>query len=156
MITIDETLAFIKSAHAGQTDKAGAPYWHHPVAVMERLTAPSDDERHAALLHDVVEDTAVTLDDLRRRGYGEEVVAIVALLTRDPSSGVAYLDWIRSIAAAGNAAAIRVKIADNEHNSDPARLAQLPPEKRGIKSRYERSLKILRAAATETSIGRGQ
>jgi (p)ppGpp synthase/HD superfamily hydrolase len=146
MPSIDDTLDFIKAAHAGQTDKAGAPYWRHPVAVMERLAAPSDDERHAALLHDVVEDTAVTLDDLRRLGYGEGVVAIVALLTRDKSDGLTYLDWIRSIAASGNAAAIRIKIADNEHNSDPARLAQLPREARDLENRYQRSLKILRAA----------
>lgn len=66
MPSIDETIAFIRSAHVGQTDKAGAPYWRHPVSVMERLGADAtEDEKLVALLHDVVEDTPYPF--LRRR-----------------------------------------------------------------------------------------
>jgi hypothetical protein len=60
-----------------------------------------------------------------------------------------YLDWIRSIAASGNRLAIRVKIADNEDNCDPVRVAALPPDEQNIVGRYERSLQILRSVAAQ-------
>ena len=152
---IDETIAFIKAAHAGQTDKAGAPYYLHPVAVAGLLPPEADeDEALAALLHDVLEDTAVTEDDLRESGYSEKTIGIVRLLTRPP--GMTYMDWIRSIAASGNLGAIRVKLADNRHNSDPARIAQLPPEQRSIARRYVRSMRILKAALDRAGEGGSQ
>lgn len=145
--TIEETLAFIKEAHAGQMDKGGHPYWEHPVNVMHGLPiGASDDEKHAALLHDVVEDTSYTLEDLKRRGYSPQVLEIVRLLTKDKGSMITYMDYIRALAATGNKGAIRVKIADNEHNSSEKRIAQLPSEKQGIVHKYQRSLKILRKA----------
>ena len=140
-----KTVDFIKRAHAGQTDKGGAPYYRHPMAVADLLPADADeDEVLAALLHDVLEDTDVTESDLRALGYSEKTIGIVTLLTRP--AGTTYLDWIRSIAKSGNMGAIRVKLADNAHNSDPARIAQLPPEQRTIARRYKRSMRILRAA----------
>lgn len=149
-ITLEQTLEFIKEAHAGQIDKGGHPYWMHPSSVMKRLPIEATDaERHAALLHDVVEDTDYTFDDLRERGYSEEVINILKLVTRDKSTGMTYIEWIRYIAASGNIGAIRVKIADNEDNSDPVRIAQLPPEMRDIINRYNRSLRILRNAYKE-------
>jgi (p)ppGpp synthase/HD superfamily hydrolase len=145
MPTIEETIAFIRTAHEGQTDKAGAPYWRHPVSVMERLgPEASEDDKLAALLHDVMEDTHHSADDLRARGYSEAVIDTVRLLTKP--KGVPYLDCIRAIAESGNVSAIRIKIADNEDNSDPARVALLPPEQRGGQERYAKSLAILRAA----------
>jgi (p)ppGpp synthase/HD superfamily hydrolase len=146
--TIDETIEFIKQAHAGQTDKAGNPYWHHPVSVMKRLGEDAtDDARLAALLHDVLEDTPHTADDLIAMGYPLAVVSAVQILTRPQGAErPTYMDWIRVVAASGNQIAIRVKIADNEDNSDPARIAALPPEGRDIVNRYERSLRILRPA----------
>jgi (p)ppGpp synthase/HD superfamily hydrolase len=146
MPSIEETIAFIRKAHDGQVDKAGMPYWKHPVSVMQRLGPDaSDDEKHAALLHDVVEDTTYTLTDLLNMGYSEAAVEAVRLLTK-PEIKVPYLDWVRGLAASGNMIAIRVKIADNEDNSDPARIALLPPEKRGMTDKYARSLEILRGA----------
>lgn len=145
MPTIEDTIEFIRAAHAGQTDKGGQPYWQHPVAVMRRLgPSASETEKLTALLHDVIEDTHTSADDLRRLGFAEEVIAAVGLLTRPKA--IAYLDWIRSIAASGNELAIRVKIADNEENSDPVRVAAMPPGERGLVTRYERSLHILRGA----------
>lgn len=144
----EKTLALIKRAHAGQTDKAGQPYYLHPVAVAELLPADADEDEYlAALLHDVLEDTEMTEADLRGLGYSEQTVAIVRLLTRPP--GVIYMDWIRDLAASGNRGAMRVKLADNTHNSAPGRIAQLPPEARSIVRRYERSMRILRAALAE-------
>ena len=148
MPTIDKTIAFIKRAHQGQTTKAGEPYWTHPVAVMELLPDDAtEDERHAALLHDVIEDCGVTAGDLRQAGYSERTVHLVLLLSRPPTpQRPSYMDWIRSIAATGDRGLIRIKLADNEHNSKPERVANLPPDERGIVKRYERSMKILRAA----------
>jgi (p)ppGpp synthase/HD superfamily hydrolase len=141
----EKTIEFIKRAHAGQVDKAGQPYHLHPMAVAELLPPDSDEDEYlAALLHDVLEDTEITETDLCDLGYSEKTIGIVKLLTRP--AGVSYLDWIRQIAASGNEGAIRVKLADNIHNSDPDRLAQLPPEQRSIAKRYERSIRIMRDA----------
>lgn len=138
----EKTIEFIRRAHSGQVDKGGQPYHLHPIAVAELLTPESDEDEYlAALLHDVLEDTDVTESDLRDLGYSEKTIEIVKLLTR--LDGVTYLDWIRQIAASGNQGAIRVKLADNKHNSDPARIAQLPPEQRSIAKRYEHSIRIL-------------
>jgi (p)ppGpp synthase/HD superfamily hydrolase len=149
--SLADTLALIQRLHADQTDWSGAPYWHHPLAVMERLPVDATmTEKLAALLHDVLEDTPTTADDLRQHGYSDDVVGTVIMLSRTPDSG-SYMEWVRSIAASGNRAAIRVKIADNEHNSDPVRITQLPPEAREkaeqmATNRYRRSLAVLRRA----------
>lgn len=147
MPTIDETIAFIQEAHAGQTDKAGNPYWMHPVSVMRRLGPDaSENEKLAALLHDVIEDTDHTAADLLAMGYPDDVVVAVQLLSRpEGDARPAYLEWVRSLAASGNRTAVRVKIADNEDNLDPERIALLPPNERDITRRYEQSLRILRS-----------
>jgi (p)ppGpp synthase/HD superfamily hydrolase len=150
MPTVDETIAFIKKAHEGQTDKSGKPYWLHPVAVMHRLGEnASEQEKLTALLHDVIEDTDYTAEQLLAMGYKKAVVTAVQMLSREKGPNrPTYIEWIRSIAASGNEIVIKVKIADNEENSDPARVAQLPPEERDIVKRYARSLEILRATPT--------
>lgn len=141
----EKTIEFIRRAHAGQVDKGGQPYHLHPMAVAELLPPESDEDEYlAALLHDVLEDTDATESDLRDLGYSEKTIDIVKLLTRP--SGLAYLDWIRQIAASGNQGAIRVKLADNTHNSDSNRIARLRPEKRSIVQRYEKSMRILHDA----------
>lgn len=104
-------------AHAGQVDKAGAPYIGHPERVASRQR--SDAAVCAAWLHDVVEDTVVSLDDLREGGFDRRVVDAVDALTR--RAGETYLDFVRR--AAANPVARLVKIADVEDNMDLARLA---------------------------------
>jgi (p)ppGpp synthase/HD superfamily hydrolase len=148
MPSIDQTISLIQKLHAGQTDKTGKPYWLHPVAVMHLLGDDATDiEKTAALLHDVLEDTSCTPDDLLREGYPHEVVALVDGLTRRPGSG-SYMDWIRSIASSGNTSLMRIKLADNRHNSDPQRLEGLPAEEKAkfadmARNRYTRSIAIL-------------
>lgn len=153
MPSIRQTIDFIVEAHAGQVTKGGEPYWTHPVEVMGLLPShATDDERHAALLHDVIEDTSVTADDLRRAGYSERTVSLVERLSRP--SGAArptYMDWIRSIAASGDIGLMQIKLADNQHNSDPDRIAKLPENERDIVVRYVRSMNILQAAIKENS-----
>lgn len=148
MPTIAETIAYIKDLHEVQTTKVGEPYWTHPVAVRDLLPPEAtEDEHHAALLHDVIEDCGVAEDDLKARGYSDRVILLVVGLTRPSGAGrPTCMDWIRQIAASGDAGLIRIKIADNVHNSLPERVARLPPDERGIVARYERSLAILRPA----------
>lgn len=123
------------NAHHGQFDKGGVPYVFHPIHLAEGM----DDEIStcAALLHDTVEDTAVTLEDLTRE-FPKEVVDAVALLTH--ADGVDYFDYVRAIRQ--NPVAVKVKLADLAHNGDPKRVCnQGNQERRRIK--YEAARRIL-------------
>jgi (p)ppGpp synthase/HD superfamily hydrolase len=146
--TVESTIEFVKSAHAGQVDKGGVAYWLHPVSVMNRLGSDApEDYKLAALLHDVIEDTKYGADDLRAMGYAEPVVEAVLRLTKVEK--IPYLENIERIAASGDKIAIAVKIADNEDNLDPERIARLPANPRVLNpqiAQYQSSLEILRRA----------
>jgi len=75
MATLERAIAIAAAAHAGQVDKAGQPYILHPLRVMLRVA--TEHERIAAVLHDVVEDTDVTLHTLAAEGFAPEVIAAV-------------------------------------------------------------------------------
>ena len=126
-------------AHHGQTDKSGVPYVFHPLHLAESM----DDEISccAALLHDVVEDTSVSLEELARH-FPAEVVEAVALLTHEED--VDYFDYVRRIK--GNPIAKKVKLADLAHNSDASRFAGVPvPEGQigRLRSKYTKAKAIL-------------
>ena len=126
-------------AHHGQVDKAGVPYVFHPLHLAEAM----DDEISccAALLHDVVEDTAVTLCDLAKE-FPAEVVEAVRLLTHDP--GEDYCDYVRRLK--DHPVAYKVKLADLAHNSDETRFAgvQVPAERIGyFRDKYAKARAIL-------------
>lgn len=126
MIYTDKTKRAIKlcfEAHAGQVDKSGIPYVHHPLHLAEQMN--DEVSTIAALLHDVVEDTQYTFDDLERMDFGDEVMTALRLLTHDPS--VPYLDYVREIAK--DPVATKVKLADLAHNSDLSRLDHEPTNK---------------------------
>ena len=148
--TIEETAALAGSLHAGQTDKSGAPYIGHLARVSRHLVrlfpGASAAERHAAWLHDALEDTPTTADDLARLGYDPAVIAIVAAVTRTPGTDT-YQQRIEALAGSGFVSAMRVKLADLTDNSDPARLALLPEDRaRPLARRYERAKATLEAA----------
>lgn len=146
MPTYEETVKFIREAHAEQTDKSGVPYWKHPVAVSSIVASVfngTEDEILAALLHDVVEDTQYTLQDLAQMGYSPGVLEIVRWVSANETRDGIYIDWIRNIAENGPIGAIKVKLADNMHNSDPNRGSNLPS---GLMNRYQRSMRILKDA----------
>lgn len=134
--TVADADALAEQYHRGQVDKAGNPYINHPRAVAEALREHGDHGDHAVmagLLHDIVEDTPVTLDQLRELGYPEEVVAAVDSVTRRegkqyPGGKEPYMDLIRR--AAANPLGRLVKLEDNRNNSDPARLALLNEDER--------------------------
>jgi GTP diphosphokinase / guanosine-3',5'-bis(diphosphate) 3'-diphosphatase len=122
MSTLERAIEIAARAHAGQVDKAGQPYLLHPLRLMRAVS--TTDERIAAVLHDVVEDTPVTLADLRAEGFPETVLtAIDALTKRD---GEARL--IAAARAAADPVARNVKLADVTDNMDLGRIAN-PTEK---------------------------
>lgn len=77
---IIECLRFVEELHHGQYDKIGAPYILHPVFVAEQMD--TEKATIVALLHDVIEDTSITLDDLRDKGYSDEIIVAIDALTR--------------------------------------------------------------------------
>lgn len=142
-LTLQEMLAkaatVAAKAHDGQKRKDGSPYFAHPVRVMLRC----DDTRTriAALLHDVVEDTSVSLDDLHEMGFSYEILEIVDALTK--RAGEKYPDFITRCLS--NPYAVRVKIADIEDNlGDQSALD--PDEAAFLQKRYGAALERLQEA----------
>jgi (p)ppGpp synthase/HD superfamily hydrolase len=117
MASLEDAILLAVEAHRGQRDRVGQPYILHPLRVMCRLQGEA--ERTAGVLHDVVEDSEHSLDDLRARGYPEDVVAAVDCLSRRPDE--TYLAYIERIKP--NALARRVKLADLEDNMDLRRVS---------------------------------
>lgn len=138
MSTLERAIAIAAEAHAGQRDKAGAPYVLHPLRVM--LAQQTDAARIVAVLHDVVEDTPVTFDDLRREGFSTEVLAALESVTKRDGE-----DYPAFVARAGaNPIGRAVKLADLADNCDLSRIAS--PTARD----FERIEKYRRAAAALT------
>lgn len=126
-------------AHHGQTDKNGIPYIFHPIHLAESM----DDEISccAALLHDVAEDTDVTLEMLSEM-FPPAVMDALRLLTH--SDDVDYFDYVRAIRT--NPIAVKVKLADLAHNSDQSRCTDVSLSKETLarwKQKYQKALEIL-------------
>jgi (p)ppGpp synthase/HD superfamily hydrolase len=137
MSTLERAIEIAASAHAGQVDKAGEPYILHPLRVMLRLDTQS--ERMVAVLHDVVEDTNVTLEQLTAEGFPEEVVNAVAALTKLP--GESRLE--AAARAAANPISRRVKLADNAENMDLSRIPNPTEKDHERLSEYEAVRRLL-------------
>lgn len=112
MADLERALQIAVQAHAGQKDRSGEPYIFHPLRVMARCTSP--DGRIVALLHDVVEDTPVTFEQISAAGFSARILDVLRLVTHAPE--VSYEDYIATIAT--DPTATEVKIADLEDNSD--------------------------------------
>ena len=117
MSTLERAIEIAAHAHAGQLDKAGQPYILHPLRLL--LAVHTLQEQIVAVLHDVVEDTAVTLVDLQREGFANDVLDAVQALTKQPgeSRGAA------ARRAVANPIARIVKLADVTDHMDLARIA---------------------------------
>lgn len=111
MATLEKALEIAARAHAGQKDKEGLAYILHPLRVMHRVS--DEAARIVAVLHDVVEDTSVTLDDLRAAGFSDEVMAAVACVTH--ARHEPYAEYV--VRCRNNPIARQVKLADLEDNS---------------------------------------
>ena len=112
---VENALKICFDAHKDQKDNSGLPYVFHPFHLAEQME--TEDEICTALLHDVVEDSPYTIEDLKKAGFHETVTDAVALLTHNPD--VPYMDYVRAIRK--NKVARKVKMADLTHNSDPKR-----------------------------------
>ena len=133
----NKALRLAYEAHAGQFDKSGVPYVFHPLHLAEQM----EDEESiiAALLHDVVEDTAYSLADLRAMGFPEKALEAVALLTHDPAEP--YLSYVARVKE--NPIARRVKLADLRHNSDLSRIRQVTERDLKRVEKYAAAIRLL-------------
>lgn len=136
----NKALRLAYAAHHGQTDNSGQPYIFHPYHLAEQMT--DEISTCAALLHDVVEDTAVTIEELEQE-FPKEVTEILRLLTH--KKGTDYFEYVRTIKE--NPIAVKVKLADLAHNSDETRFAgcEAPPMEKIAKWRekYAKARAIL-------------
>jgi (p)ppGpp synthase/HD superfamily hydrolase len=138
MATLGKAIAIAAQAHQDQYDKAGAPYILHPLRMMLRMS--SETEMMVAILHDVVEDTAWTPDQLRQAGFSEEIVQAVECLThRDRETYDEFIARVRT-----NVIASKVKLADLEDNMDMRRLSILTEKDAERMHKYHRAWLALR------------
>jgi (p)ppGpp synthase/HD superfamily hydrolase len=138
MSTLERAIAIAAEAHAGQVDKAGAPYVLHPLRMMLRVS--STDERIVAVLHDVCEDCqGWTFDRLRAEGFSEHIIQALQSVTK--RDGEDYEAFARR--AATNPIGRRVKLADLHDNSDLSRIAM--PSERDFRriEKYRRAIDLI-------------
>lgn len=143
MIYTEQTKKALKlcfEAHKEQVDKSGMPYVFHPFHLAEQMK--DEVTCTTALLHDVVEDTDYTLEDLRAMGFEAAVIDALTLLTHDPSEP--YMDYVARIK--DNPVAKAVKLADLKHNSDRTRLAPHEINERVIarEKKYKAAIRLLK------------
>ena len=125
-------------AHKEQVDRGGLPYIYHPIHLAEQM----DDENTicAALLHDVIEDSSVTLEELERAGFPDKVLGALRALVHDPK--VPYMEYVAALRNDPIAAA--VKLADLRHNSDLSRLDRVDERALARAEKYRKAIALLR------------
>ncbi len=126
-------------AHKNQVDKNGVPYIFHPVHLAEQMK----DEKTIciALLHDVVEDTDITFEQLENEGFPKDIIDALKLLTHDGT--VPYMDYVKQIGT--NDLARAVKLADLKHNSDLTRLDVVDEKAIARVEKYKKAIELLEA-----------
>ncbi len=136
---LEKAIAAALKAHAGMKTRNGRPYILHPLRLMIKMD--NEDEMITAVLHDVVEDSVMTLNDLADIGFGQNVMEALTLLTHNKEQ-VSYDEYIEGIK--GNPLATKIKLADLKHNMDIRRLPNPMRDKdlRRLK-RYRRAWKTL-------------
>jgi hypothetical protein len=145
MSTLERAVAISAEAHAGQVDKAGTPYILHPLRLM--LEMETAEERIAAVLHDVVEDSDWTLERLRGEGFSPAVLAAVNALTRRADE--TYEDFV--LRAGRDPIGRRVKLADLRDNCDLSRIANPTRKDLDRVARYERAIAVLENRSQDPS-----
>ena len=134
----DLALSIAKKAHKGQYDKAGVDYIEHPLFVASLVD--TQEEKAVALLHDVLEDSPYTTEELILAGLPETVVSAVQILTKKKGQDYQqYLEHVKS-----NPIARRVKLADLKHNSDLSRLATVTEKDLERLEKYKKAIDYLR------------
>lgn len=140
MSRYSKILEFAMQKHFGQTDKSGKPYILHPVEVA--LSLYKDSDKVVALLHDVLEDTDATIDDLVALGLEDCEIEAVKLLTKPHKED--YMHYVRRVAE--NPIARRVKMADLRHNMDITRLDVVTERDLARVEQYKKAYRILEDA----------
>lgn len=126
-------------AHKDRVDKNGDPYIFHPIHLAEQMA--SEEATIIALLHDVVEDTDLTFEDLTRQGFTNGIMSALKLLTHNKETE--YLQYVWKIALSTNICAKKVKLADLQHNSDLSRLSVVDENSLGRVDKYRKAIEIL-------------
>jgi (p)ppGpp synthase/HD superfamily hydrolase len=134
---ISKIIDFIVDKHNGQVDKSGKPYVLHPITVA--LNCESESAKIVALLHDVIEDTDATKEDLIELGLSKEEIDAVLLLSKPKKED--YLHYVKRVAE--NPIAREVKIQDLKHNMDLSRLSVITEKDIQRVERYKKALKTL-------------
>lgn len=137
MSTLERAITIANTAHRGQEDKARDPYIFHPLRVLEgvRRSGGGEAARIAAVLHDVVEDTPITVDALRELGFSEDVIGTIELLTKRPHEELRDRKWdptpyYRFVERAAESRDARlVKRSDILDNLDTTRGTPMSPER---------------------------
>lgn len=124
-------------AHKNQTDKSGMPYIYHPIHLAEQMQ--DEDTTIVALLHDVIEDTDWTFDELTEQGFNANVIEAIKLMTH--AEGVSYMDYVAQIKT--NPIARAVKLADLRHNSDLTRLNEVNEKALARVEKYKKAIALL-------------
>lgn len=124
-------------AHKDQVDKSGMPYVFHPFHLAEQME--DEETTVVALLHDLVEDTQYTFDDLRAMGFSDNVIEAIATMTHDEA--VPYMEYIKAVKK--NRIASAVKQADLLHNSDLSRLDAVDDKALKRAEKYKEALRLL-------------
>lgn len=141
MSSLERAIVVATRAHEGQIDKGGAAYILHPLRVMERVSTP--EQRIVAVLHDVLEDTPLTLSDLAREGFTVKILAALLALSR--REGERYEDFV--VRLGSDPLAREVKLADLADNSDLSRIVCPGPDDIARLSRYREASAYLQALA---------
>lgn len=134
MADLTNAITLAATMHKGQYDKGGNPYILHPLRVM--LNATDDDTRIVAVLHDIVEDTEMTLEGLRELKFSNSVIDAIDHLSRRTEES--YDDFIDRVKL--NPLVTQVKIWDIEDNSDVSRLNCISVNDRQRLNKYSRAL----------------
>ena len=140
MIYTENTKKALKlcfEAHKEQTDKSGMPYVFHPFHLAEQMN--TEETTIVALLHDLVEDTDYTIDDLVNMGFDKTVTDAIALMTH--TDGTDYIDYVGMIK--NNPIAKTVKLADLKHNSDLTRLDVVDEKALTRREKYLKAIALL-------------
>ena len=134
---LELALSLAKKAHEGQLDKAGVDYIEHPIYVASQVC--TEDEKAVALLHDVIEDSSVTAEELLNAGLPETVVTAVQILSK--KKGQDYQTYLKTVKS--NPLARAVKLADLKHNSDLSRLETITDKDLERLEKYKKAIDYL-------------
>lgn len=140
---IEKALCIASASHAEQVDKGGIPYLEHPIAVAKRMD--SINEIVVALLHDVCEDSKITIEDLEKAEFPHEITSAILALTK--INGELYEDYLKRVKH--NKLAIKVKIEDMKHNSDLSRLNVITEKDLERQEKYRRAIDYLSSFTCE-------